>query len=79
MLLGRPDGRILSLLKTEQTIMLAAKQAAFIENYGVGPEIFTIGHNNVQSSIAAKHICIPSSRRKVRAPMSPLSLPRRWR
>mmetsp|Transcript_20619 Transcript_20619/g.38452 ORF Transcript_20619/g.38452 Transcript_20619/m.38452 type:complete len:1386 (+) Transcript_20619:39-4196(+) len=62
--LGRPDGRILSLLKTEQTIMLAAKQAAFIENMGVGPEILTIGHNNVQSSIATNHICIPTSRRK---------------
>ncbi len=62
--LGRPDGRVLSLLKTEQTIMLAAKQAAFIENMSVGPEFFTIGHNNVQSSIASSHICISSTRRK---------------
>ena len=62
--LGRPDGRVLSLLKTEQTIMLAAKQAAFIENMGVGPEIFTVGHNNVKSSIAETHVCVPSSRRK---------------
>ena len=64
MALGRPEGRLLSLLKTEQTIMLAAKQAAFIENMAVGPEVFTVGHNAVQSSIAAHHICIPSSRRK---------------
>lgn len=46
--IGRPDGRILSLLKTERTVMLAAKQAAFVENFGVGPEIFTVGHNNVK-------------------------------
>ena len=52
------------MMKTEQTIMLAAKQAAFIENMGVGPEIFTLGHNNVQSSIAANHVCIKSVRRK---------------
>jgi hypothetical protein len=62
--LGRPDGRVLSLLKTEQTIMLAAKQAAFIENMNVGPEIFTVGHNNVKSSIASGHLCIHSTRRK---------------
>ena len=61
---GRPDGRVLSLLKTEQTIMLAVKQAAFIENMGVGPEIFTVGHNNVKSSIASQHVCVPSTRRK---------------
>ena len=62
--LGRPDGRILSLLKTERTVMLAAKQAAFIENMGVGPEIFTVGHNNVQSSIATAHVKLPSHRRR---------------
>ena len=44
--------------------MLAAKQAAFIEHYKVGPEIFTVGHNNVQSSIANAHVCIQTGRRK---------------
>ncbi|CAM9094028.1 unnamed protein product, partial [Phaeothamnion confervicola] len=31
---GRPDGRICSLLKTEKTVLLAMKQAAFVENRG---------------------------------------------
>jgi hypothetical protein len=32
LVIGRPDGRMCSLAKTESAVILAAKQAAFIQN-----------------------------------------------
>jgi len=48
--IGRPDGRLCCLAKSESAVFLSVKQAAFIQNtvYGVagaGPDIVTIGHN----------------------------------
>lgn len=50
---GRPDGRLCCLAKTEASLILACKQAAFIanplysmaENSGNAPEIVSVGHN----------------------------------
>ncbi|CAM9720616.1 unnamed protein product [Phaeothamnion confervicola] len=62
---GRPDGRICSLLKTEKTVLLAMKQAAFIENRGVGPEIITLGHNPYAGTLPIQaHIALGSGGRR---------------
>ena len=53
---GRPDGRVCCLAKSEAAVLLAAKQAAFIRNPwyegrwydSSGPEFVTIGHNPFQ-------------------------------
>lgn len=37
--LGRPDGRLFGLTKTESAVLLGAKQLTFVENYGVCPEV----------------------------------------
>ena len=46
--MGRPDGRLCCLAKAESAVILACKQAAFIQNPmyegdGSGPDIVTIG------------------------------------
>jgi len=51
---GRPDGRLCCLSKSEATLLLSCKQAAFIQNpsyhglssTGFGPEIVTVGHHH---------------------------------
>jgi hypothetical protein len=61
---GRPDGRLCCLAKSEASTLLAAKQAAFIRNpdyhyEGNGPEIVTIGHNPFPPNLGlAKHIVL---------------------
>jgi hypothetical protein len=64
MVVGRPDGRLCCLAKSEASILLSAKQAAFIRNpdytwEGNGPEIVTVGHNPFQPNMGlAKHIVL---------------------
>ncbi|KAG5178054.1 hypothetical protein JKP88DRAFT_264782 [Tribonema minus] len=60
---GRPDGRLCALTKTEATVLLAVKQAVFIDNWGVGPETVTVGHNPYSPAVFDKHITLPSNRR----------------
>jgi len=63
---GRPDGRMCSLAKSEASILLAVKQAAFIRNPAYigpssGPEIVTIGHNPFQPNLGqASHVVLNS-------------------
>lgn len=47
---GRPDGRLCCLSKSESSILLSIKQAVFIRNPayardGSGPDIISVGHN----------------------------------
>lgn len=57
---GRPDGRLGCLAKSEAAVILAAKQAAFICNpdykcQGSGPEIVTVGHNPYEPNVGLAH------------------------
>ncbi|CAM9334372.1 unnamed protein product [Chrysoparadoxa australica] len=62
---GRPDGRIGALSKTEGTVLLAAKQASFIENWEEGPEILSVGHNPYSPGDIFLHsIVLKSNRRR---------------
>ena len=67
---GRPDGRLGCLSKSENAIILATKQAAFIRNPaysafdGSAPEIVTVGHNPFIPSFQGSHIIINNKRRK---------------
>jgi len=72
---GRPDGRIQCLAKSESAILLAVKQAAFIRNpdydgdfnsfEGAGPEIVTVSHNPFKPNMGlAHHITLKTVRRK---------------
>ena len=67
---GRPDGRLGCLSKSENAIILAIKQAAFIRNPayssfdGSAPEIVTVSHNPFIPSFEGNHIIINSARRK---------------
>lgn len=67
---GRPDGRLCVLAKSEAATLLAVKQAAFIQNpaydeNGSGPDIITIGHNPYQPSMGlANHVVLSSDSRK---------------
>lgn len=54
---GRPDGRLCCLARSENSILLAVKQAAFIQNpaypgRGAGPDIVTIGHNPYKPNLS---------------------------
>lgn len=68
---GRPDGRLCCLSKTEDSIHLALKQAYFIQNRGYpmgvktgnAPEIFSVGHNPAKQSYVHTHVVLPSTRR----------------
>ncbi|CAM9369085.1 unnamed protein product, partial [Choristocarpus tenellus] len=61
---GRPDGRMSNLSKTEASVILACKQAAFIHNFGTGPEIVSVGHNPAQVlGYQNNHIVLPTWRR----------------
>lgn len=44
-LLGRPDGRMDALKNAESNVLMTAKQAKGVQNYGIGAEVVTIGHN----------------------------------
>jgi hypothetical protein len=60
---GRPDGRLCCLSKSEATLLLSCKQADFIQNpayhgfnTGFGPEIVTIGyHHHHHTDIHCHH------------------------
>lgn len=64
---GRPDGRMCVLAKSESAVLLAVKQAAFIQNpayadpRGSGPEIITIGHNPFAPRMGLCHNVVLSS------------------
>lgn len=60
--IGRPDGRLCCLSKSEAAVLLSAKQAAFICNpdytspfTGNGPEIVTISHNPFKPNVGLGH------------------------
>ena len=58
--IGRPDGRLCCLAKSESAVILAGKQAAFIRNPdfsgdGSGPDIVTIGHNPNEPNLGYCH------------------------
>ena len=67
---GRPDGRLCCLSKSESATLLSVKQAAFIQNTfmgeaGAGPDIITIGHNPYQLPLPdCANITLPSMRGK---------------
>lgn len=66
---GRPDGRLCVLAKSEAATLLAVKQAAFIQNpsydeNGSGPDIITIGHNPYQPVMGLCHNVVLRSARK---------------
>ena len=75
--LGRPDGRIHCLAKSESAALLATKQAAFIRNHdydgdfnslgfeGAGPEIVSVSHNPFKPNLGTAHfITLKQQRRK---------------
>jgi hypothetical protein len=70
---GRPDGRLCCLAKSECSILLSAKQAAFIRNPDYpgetsGPEIVTIGHNPFKPNVGlGHHIVLTDSRPNAKA------------
>jgi hypothetical protein len=61
---GRPDGRICCLAKSESAILLSTKQAVFIRNpeyngESSGPDVVTIGHNPFKPNLGVvKHITL---------------------
>jgi hypothetical protein len=68
---GRPDGRLCCLAKSEAAVLLSIKQAAFIHNpdyvgKGSGPDIITIGHNPYKPNLGSVsvNITLPSSSRR---------------
>lgn len=69
---GRPDGRMSTLAKSESAVLLAVKQAAFIQNpayyggAGSGVDIVTIGHNPFAPSMGktCHNVYLPSSSRR---------------
>ena len=66
---GRPDGRLGCLAKSENAVILATKQAAFIRNpaynhAGSAPEIVTLSHNPFVPAVPGNHITIKTQRRK---------------
>ena len=68
---GRPDGRMATLAKSESAIVLACKQAAFIQNpayhggAGSRVDIVTIGHNPFAPSMGktCENVQLPSAHR----------------
>ncbi|KAJ1627773.1 hypothetical protein T492DRAFT_1120330 [Pavlovales sp. CCMP2436] len=60
---GRPDGRLYCMAKTEASLLLACKQAVFIQNpqynqranSGNAPEVISVGHNPGKS-VASVHV-----------------------
>jgi hypothetical protein len=67
---GRPDGRLCCLAKTEAATLLATKQAVFIQNpdyvgRGSGPDVVTIGHNPFEPNLGTtvRNIALPSRTR----------------
>ena len=63
--LGRPDGRLSALTRTEGACLLAAMQGAAIQNMGTGPEIISVGHNTARGNPGAirEHVVLPTHRR----------------
>ena len=63
---GRPDGRLSCLSKSECATLLSIKQAAFIQNTqlgedGAGPDVVTLGHNSFKPNLPnSAHINLPS-------------------
>jgi hypothetical protein len=69
---GRPDGRLCCLAKMEASLILACKQAAFIQNpaydltpnSGNAPEIVSVGHNPFKPNGLVAHVQLPSDSRR---------------
>ena len=63
--LGRPDGRLSALQRTEGSCLLAAMQASAIQNLATGPEIISVGHNPARGNPGAvsDHVVLPTNRR----------------
>jgi hypothetical protein len=67
---GRPDGRLCCLAKSEAACLLAVKQAVFIENpaysgLGSGPDVVSIGHNPYTPNFSLQtHIVLKSDKRR---------------
>jgi hypothetical protein len=69
---GRPDGRLCCLAKTEASLILACKQAAFIQNpaydmtpnSGNAPEIVSVGHNPFKPAGVVEHVPLSSASRR---------------
>jgi len=67
---GRPDGRLCVLAKSEAAVLLAVKQAVFIENpaysgMGAGPDVITVGHNPYVPNLGlARHVVLKSDNRR---------------
>jgi hypothetical protein len=67
---GRPDGRLCCLAKSEAASLLALKQAVFIENpaytgLGSGPDVVSIGHNPFVPNFRLQtHIVLKSDHRR---------------
>jgi len=67
---GRPDGRLCCLAKSEAACLLAVKQAVFIENpaytgLGSGPDVVSIGHNPFVPNFRLQtHIVLKSDNRR---------------
>lgn len=67
---GRPDGRLCCLAKSEAACLLAVKQAVFIENpaytgLGSGPDVVSIGHNPFVPNFRLQtHIVLKSNNRR---------------
>jgi len=61
---GRPDGRMFGMTKTESAVLLGTRQLSFVENYGVGSEVVTVGHNpHFVESHVTDHVVLQSDHR----------------
>lgn len=60
--IGRPDGRLFNQTKAESWALLALMQAKCIQNYGVTPEVVSIGHNGFKPGTVDRAITLPTSR-----------------
>jgi hypothetical protein len=66
---GRPDGRLTCLARSEHAVLLSIKQAAFVQNaaYPVGqggPEICCLGHNPFTPNLPMDNVILPSDTRR---------------
>ena len=62
---GRPDGRLCSMTKTESWVLMALLQARTIINLGAGAEVMTVGHNPYRNALMDAAITLPTQRPKL--------------
>ena len=62
---GRPDGRLCSMTKTESWVLMALLQARTIINLGAGAEVVTVGHNPFRNKLMDAAITLPTQRPKL--------------